>query len=53
MPVDYTAKPDNGSERLTDHLSHPPRYYPVPKDAAAEHIKDHVAFYKNKVVIKE
>ncbi|KIM30070.1 hypothetical protein M408DRAFT_328476 [Serendipita vermifera MAFF 305830] len=27
-------------------------YYPTPKDAASN-IKDHVAFYKNKVVIQE
>jgi len=37
---------------LTKANRQPARYYPAPKDAAA-HIKDHVAFYKNKVVIKE
>ncbi|TCD65485.1 hypothetical protein EIP91_002569 [Steccherinum ochraceum] len=28
-------------------------YYPHPKSSKAEHIKDHVAFYKNKVSISD
>ena len=46
------SSPPSSLRRIGHLLTTRRRYYPAPKDAAA-HIKDHVAFYKNKVIIKE